>query len=149
MLFRSSEVLTLDKPFKYDDLQIKFDGAEPIDARDFTMSITRGVTLDDSIALNTKVYDNPNMVVEGSYTIKFTKELYASSYNSNSKEVKILYGNDSGSVAHFTLPSVEGDRRDPDFTTEKVAYLPIPLTADGDNTTKTISYIVYSEVNYQ
>jgi len=144
-----TEVLTVDKAFRYDDLMIQFDGAEPIDARDFTMSINRAVVLDDALEVGTKVYDNPNMVVEGSYMLKFTKAQYEASYRSTAQEVKVLYGNDSGSVAHFTLPSVEGDRVDPDFTTDKVAYMTIPLTADGDNTTKTISYIVYSEVKYQ
>lgn len=138
-----------DKAFSYDDVMIQIGGAEPIDARDFTMAINRNVTLDDGLAVNKKLSDNATMVVEGSYMLKFTKEQYEASYDSTAQEVKVLYGNNSGLAAHFTLPSVEGDRVDPDFTTEKVAYMTIPLTADGDETTATMSYIVYSEVDYQ
>ena len=144
-----TDVVTEDKAFQYDDLMIQFDDLEPVDARDFTMSINRNVTLDDALEIGTKVYDNATMVVEGSYSLKFTKEQYEKSYNSTAQVLKVLYGNDSGAVAHFTMPNVEADRVDPDFTTDKVHYMTPSLTASGDNTSHTISYVVYSEVDYQ
>lgn len=135
-------------PFKYDDLQVQVGGAEPTNARSFRMMINRNVALEDAVKQNSKVSNIPQMVVEGEIGIKFTKEQYLSAYNNESAVVKALFGKVNGDIAHFTFNYVEKDRVDPDFSTNESAYMTIPFTASGDNTTATVDYIIYSETDY-
>ena len=137
-----------EAPFKYDDLMVQVGGVEPVNGRSFRMMVNRNVALVDAIARNIKVSNIPQMTVEGEISLKFTKEQYLSAYNNDSAVVKALFGKINGDIAHFTFNYVEKDRVDPDFSTNEPAYLTIPLTASGDNVTKTISYIVYSETDY-
>ena len=142
------KTVTIDRAYGYEDLKVQLGGSEPVDARDFSLSLSRNVGIEDGVALGVKVQDNPALTLEGSINLKFTKEQYEKYYNENSEEVKVLYGSDSGVVAHFTMASVGGDRVDPDMATDKVHYLSVPLTASGDKNTPTMSYVIYSEVNY-
>ncbi len=135
-------------PFKYDDLMVQVGGVEPVNGRSFRMMVNRNVALVDAVAQNIKVSNIPQMTVEGEISLKFTKEQYLSAYNNDSAVVKALFGKINGDIAHFTFNYVEKDRVDPDFSTNEPAYLTIPLTASGDNVTKTISYTVYSETDY-
>lgn len=137
-----------DLPFGYDDLMVQFDSLEPVDTRNFRMMINRNTTLEDAAKRNTKVSNTPQMTVEGEIALKFTKEQYAASYDNDASEVKALFGKANGDAAHFTFPTVERDRVDPDFSTNEPAYLTIPLTASGTNTVATVSYVIYSEVDY-
>lgn len=135
-------------PFGYDDVMVQVGGAELVNGRSFRMTVNRSVTVEDASARNTKVSNIPQMTVDGEIQLKFTKEQYLAAYENENTEVKAMFGKQNGDIAHFTFPSVEKDRVDPDFTTNEPAYLTIPLTADGDNVTATLSFVVYSEVNY-
>jgi len=135
-------------PFGYDDLMVQFDDLEPVNGRNFRMMINRNVSLEDATEQFTKISNIPQMTVDGEIQLKFTKEQYLSAYNNEASVIKALFGKVNGDVAQFTFNNVERDRVDPDFTTNEPAYLTIPLTADGDSTTATISYTIYSEVDY-
>ena len=137
-----------DLPFGYDDLKVQIGGAEPVNGRNFMMSINRNVALEDATKQFTKVSNIPQMEVSGEIQLKFTKEQYLAAYENESAVVNANFGKANGDLAHFTFNYVEKDRVDPDFSTNEPAYLTIPLTASGDNTTPTINYTVYSEVDY-
>lgn len=137
-----------DNAFKYDDCMIQFDDLEPVNSRNFRMMINRNITLEDATKRNTKISNIPQMTVEGEVSLKFTKEQYLKSYNNESESIKVLCGKANGDVCHLTFPYVERDRVDPDWSTTEPAYLTTPLTASGDNTTKTFTYALISELDY-
>ena len=138
-----------DFAFKYDEMKVLVDGVEPVDATMFRMTIGRNTSYEDGVAVNTKVSNTPIMTVDGELKLKFTREEYAKCFNNESAVVKILLGNARGEQAQFVFNNVERDRVDADFTTERFAEITIPLTADGNNTTKTVDYLIRSQINYQ
>jgi len=135
-------------PFGYDDLKVQFDAAEPVNARNSRMMINRNVSLEDGVAIDTKIANVPQMTVEGEVVLKMTKEEYLKAYNSTASTMTMLFGKANGDAAHFTFPHVERDRVDPDFSTNEPAYITVPLTASGDTVTPTVQYIIYSELDY-
>jgi hypothetical protein len=139
----------IDFAFKYDDMKVLINGIQPIDTTMFRMTITRNTAYEDAVEINSKVSNTPIMQVEGEMTLKFTKEEYQKAFNNEAAEIKILLGNARGELAHFTFNNVERDRVDPDFTTERFAEITVPLTADGNNSYRTVDYKVQSQINYQ
>ena len=143
----TSQTMT-DRAFGYDDCMVQFDDLEPVNSRNFRMMINRNISLEDATKRNTKISNIPQMTVEGEVSLKFTKEQYAKSYDNEASEIKVLCGKSNGDVCHITFPYVERDRMDPDWSTNEPAYLTTPLTASGDNTTKTFTYALISELDY-
>jgi hypothetical protein len=138
-----------DFAFKYDEMKVLVNDEEPTDATMFRMTVNRGTTMEDGVAIDTKVSNTPTMTIDGELKLKFTKEQYLSAYDNENFVLKVLLGNARGEVAQFTFNNVEKDRVDPDFTTDRFAEITIPLTASGDATTKSINYTVTSQIDYQ
>lgn len=139
----------IDFAFKYDEMKVLVDGAEPIDSTMFRMTINRNTAYEDGVAIDTKVSNTPIMAVDGELKLKFTKEEYAKCFNNESAVVKVLMGNSRGEQAQFVFNNVERDRVDADFSTERFAEITIPLTADGNNVYNTVDYLVRSQTDYQ
>jgi len=135
-------------PFGYDDLRVEFDGLQPVDARNFTMTINRNTSVEDAVTQGVKVSNTPAMECSGSVGIKFTKALYEQAFKNEVSEVKCSFGKQNGDLAHFTFRNVGRDRSDPSFTSDAPAYLDIQLAAFGDPANKTIAYTILSEIDY-
>ena len=138
----------VDFAYSYDDLKVTIGGSEPVNSRNFRMTINRGTTVEDGVAIDSKVSDRPNATVDGEVDFKFTKEQYESAFKNEEAEVIAAYGKQNGDGAFFRFPRVQKTRMDPTWSTSEVARLTVPLTAYGDDTNRTVYYQVISAIDY-
>ena len=135
-------------PFSFSEMRVRFDGSAPTNARTFNMMINRNTSLTDAVEEDKKVSDTPQPEVSGEIQLKFTKEEYEKSYNNEATTITAMFGKTSGDLCHLECPYVERDRVSPVFSTSESAYLTVPLTASGDDTTATVIYDILSEMDY-